>query len=344
MLHQNVFLFIQGYHKDLFWAPYFSLYIYMNDISVVSSKFSFILYADDTTMISSMCMFTDTSSQEGSTMSNKINDEIVKVSDWLSHNKLSLNVSKTKFMLFHNYQKVLPDTTVPKLKIHDSEIERLTEFDFLGLTINEYLDWTSHSNKIAHKISRTLGVMNRLKHELPYNALKMIYNSLILSHMQFNITAWGYDVNRIFKLQKRALRIMTCSKYNAHTDPILKKLKLLKIQDIFNVQNLKIYYKYKIAKLPQYFMTMFTINADIHPYGTRQSSHLHHGITRTTKAMKCIRYLLPILIDNTSQDILDKVGTHSIEGFSFYVKTRTIEDYASICHIRNCYICKRDNR
>ena len=111
--------------------------------------------------------------------------------------------------------------------------------------------------------------------------------------------------------------IMTCSKYNAHTDPIFKKLKLLKIQDIFNVQNLKIYYKYKIAKLPQYFMTMFTINADIHPFGTRQSSHLHHGITRTTTARKCIGYLLPILIDNTSQDIIDKVGTHSIEGFSF---------------------------
>ena len=224
-------------------------------------------------------------------------------------------------LLFHNYQKVFPDTAVPKLKIHDSEIERLTEFNFLGLTINEYIDWTSHSNKIAHKISRTLGVMNRLKHELPYNALKTIYNSLILSHVQFNITAWGYDFNRIFKLQKRTLRIMmTCTKCNAHTDPIYKKLMLLKIQD------------------------MFIINADIHPYGTRQSSHLHYGITRTAKARKCIRYSLPILIDNTSQDILDKVGTHSIDGFSFYVKTRTIEDYASICHIGNCYMCKRDNR
>ena len=74
--------------------------IYINDISVVSSKFSFILYADDTTMISSMCMFTDTSSQEGSTMSNKINDEIVKVSDWLSHNKLSLDVSKPNLCFF----------------------------------------------------------------------------------------------------------------------------------------------------------------------------------------------------------------------------------------------------
>ena len=55
-----------------------------------------------------------------------------------------------------------------------------------------------------------------------------------------------------------------------------------------SVQNLKIYYKYKIAKLPQYFMNMFTINADIHPYGSRQSSHLRHGVTRTTKARKKI--------------------------------------------------------
>ena len=206
----------------------FIMYIWIISVKSAPNSFLFYMLIINTTMVSSMCMFTDTSSQEGSTMSNKINDLIVKVYDWLSHKKISLNISKTKFMLFHNYQKVLPDTAVPKLKIHDSEIERLTEFNFLGLTINEYLDMTSHSNKTAHKISRTLGVMNILKHELPYNALKMIYNSLILSHMQFNITAWGYAFNRIFKLQKRALCIMTCSKYNAHTDPIFKKAKVVK--------------------------------------------------------------------------------------------------------------------
>ena len=81
---------------------------------------------------------------------------------------------------------------------------------------------------------------------------------------------------------------------DAHTDPIFKNLKLSKIQDIFHVQNLKIDHKYKKAKRPQYFMDMFTINTDMHPYGSRQSSHLHHGIT--AKARKCIRYLLPTLI------------------------------------------------
>ena len=142
MLHQSVYPFIQVYHMDLFWTPYFS---YMNDISVVSSKFSFILYADDTTVVKFDVHFIGTSSQEGSTMSKKSNEEIVKVSDWLSHDKLSLNISKTKCVLFHYNQKLISDTAAPKLKIHDSE--RLIEFIFLGLTINEYLDWTSHSNK-----------------------------------------------------------------------------------------------------------------------------------------------------------------------------------------------------
>ena len=126
--------------------------------------------------------------------------------------------------------------------------------------------------------------------------------------------------NRFLKLQNRPLRILTCIK-NAHTNPIFKKLKLSKIQDIFHAPNLKIYHKYKKAKLPQYFMDMFTIKADIHPYGTRQSSYLHHRIARTAKARKCIRYLLSTLIVTSH---FEKMETHGIDGFSVYVKTRTI--------------------
>ena len=67
---------------------------------------------------------------------------------------------------------------------------------------------------------------------------------------------------------------------------------------------------------------MFTINADIHPYGTRQSSYLHHGIARTAKARKCIRYLLSTLIDNKSQAILTRciMQAFVIQGIVTYVK------------------------
>ena len=88
---------------------------------------------------------------------------------------------------------------------------------------------------IANKISRTLGVMNRLKRYLPFSAMKLMYDSLILSHLQFGITNWDYEWESISKLRKRAVRIMTNSRYNAHTEPLFKRLNLLKVKDIFDV-------------------------------------------------------------------------------------------------------------
>ena len=201
----------------------------MNDIHTVRDKFSFILYADDTTLISPLCSFCHCSHNDMNYVSTMINLELTKISDWFAVNKLSLNAAKTKFMLFHNYQKFINEDDLPHLTINDTVIERVTEFNCLGLTINEFMNWNSHSSKISNKISCTLGVMNRLKRHLPFSSLKLMYSSLILSHLQFAITSWGFEWERLSKLQKRAIRIMTNSKYNAHTDPLFKSLKLLKM-------------------------------------------------------------------------------------------------------------------
>ncbi len=64
-------------------------------------------------------------------------------------------------------------------------IENTNEFNFLGLTINENLNWKSHIDKIEYKISKNMGILNKLKHFLPLNAKVLIYNSLILSHVNF---------------------------------------------------------------------------------------------------------------------------------------------------------------
>ena len=213
--------------------------IYMNDIHTVSNNLNFILYADDTTLASPLCSFTYGGYHDINRVSTLINSEITKISEWLSVNKLSLNANKTKFMIFHNYQKVMTDSDIPQLEINNTPIERVTEFNFLGITINEFMNWGSHSLKIANKICRTLGVMNFLKRYLPLSALKIMYDSLILSRIQFGITCWGFEWGRLAKLKKRAVRIIANSKYNAHTEPLFKDLHLLKITDIFDVQCMK---------------------------------------------------------------------------------------------------------
>ena len=198
----------------------------MNDIHTVSDNLNFILYADDTTLSCPMCSFTRECNGDIELVSILINSELDKIADWLAVNKLSLNVQKTKFMIFHYRQRVITGNDIPRLMINNTLIEQVTEFNFLGLTVNEYMNWNSHTQKVANKISRTLGVMNRLKRYLPLSAMKLMYDSLILSHLQFGITNWGFEWDRISKLQKRALRIMTNSRYNAHTEPLFKQLHL----------------------------------------------------------------------------------------------------------------------
>ena len=80
-------------------------------------------------------------------------------------NKLSLNARKTKFMIFHTKGTRL--NFIPKIFINGTELERVADFNFLGLTINENLSWKPHVNKISNKIAKYSGILCRLKHFLP---------------------------------------------------------------------------------------------------------------------------------------------------------------------------------
>ena len=111
------------FHRDQYLAPCFFI-IYMNDIHTVSDKFSFILYADDTILISPLCSFSHCSHNDMNYDKSMINLELTKISDWLAVNKLSLNAAKTTFMLFHDYQKIMNEDDIPHLTINDTVIGR----------------------------------------------------------------------------------------------------------------------------------------------------------------------------------------------------------------------------
>ena len=159
-----------------------------------------------------------------------------------------------------------------------------------------------------------------------------------MSHFQFCITALEYSC---YRLLKRAIWIVTLSKYNAHTDPLFKPNKLMKIEDISKIQCLVLYYRYRNVILPKYLLDMFVENRNVHIHNTRPTSYLHHGVTRTVSARNCVRYSLPVLIDRTSNNVLQRVTSHSIDAFAFVAKLYTLERYENDCHIRNCYIYGR---
>ena len=79
-----------------------------------------------------------------------INEELHKLTKWLGANKLALNISKTKYMIFHTSNRKI---TYPNLKINNVNIERVTQFNFLGVMFNTHMDWSRHINYISMKIN-----------------------------------------------------------------------------------------------------------------------------------------------------------------------------------------------
>ena len=289
--------------------------IYMNDLYRATDKFKYILFADDTNLISNTCYFKNNSSQNNiDQISLNINVELGKISDWMSANKLSLNTSKSKFIIFSYRQKKMGENKIPTLKINGTPIERKRETNFLGLFINEHINWNTHIFNISKTITKTLGVMNRLKHYLPQRILQILYNSLILSHLNSNITAWGFASHKLCRLQKRALRLITDSRYNAHTQPLFKALCTLTLDDTFKMQCLKFYYKFIQGKLPPFFDTFFIEKTTLHNYQTRRRNDLHFQTTHSSTAQNCIRYYIPKLLSTLPTRVTEKIHTHSYTG------------------------------
>ena len=273
-------------------------------------------------------------------LSANINYELNLIYEWLCLNKLSLNIKKTKFMLFHYRQRNI-ESIIPKLTINDHVIERVTDFNFLGLTFDEHMSWNSHINKISIKITKTVGVLSRLKRFLPQDILLTIYNALIMPHIQYGILCWGHKSSRIYNLQKRAMRLITNSKYNAHSEPIYKKLKCLKVSDIFTLKTLKLHYNIEKRTVPHYFLDMFKSNETTTHHNTRFRHLALKPTSKTATAYNCLRYSLPETLSAIPFIIKEKVTTHSAQGFSNYIKHYFIKNYTDTCNILNCYICNQ---
>ena len=185
--------------------------------------FNFLIYADDRTLSSTLYTFNDNIHDQN--LETLINDEFLKISEWLKVNKLSLNVVKSKYTIF---QKKKNNIQTLNLKIDNIDIEQVTDLKMLGLIIHTHLNWKKHTEKISNACSKKIRILNKLKQMLPLDIKEILYNSLIVPRINYCIMAWGFESSRIIKLQKKALRIITLSNYISHIEPLYKRTQLIK--------------------------------------------------------------------------------------------------------------------
>ena len=198
--------------------------------------------------------------------------------EWFRANKLSLNIQKTDYVLFRPTEKMKmiddADSDDYNLIFGNDKLEQKDEFKFLGITIDKGMNWSVHCKKLCSKLASSLYLFRNAKNVLPTHIMKTLYYSLFYSHLQYGALLWGSscykeDLNRICKLQKKAIRLVNNSSFNAHTEPIFKKLSILNVNHVIELEQAKYMYNFKNNLLPSKLTQFLKRGSEIHKYNTR---------------------------------------------------------------------------
>ena len=194
-------------------------------------------------------------------------------------------------MLF-TYKKNFNDSVT--ISIDGQNIEEVDCTKFLGVYIDNKLSWKKHIEYICGKVSRGIGIILRARHLLNHSALKTLYFSFVYPYFSYCNHVWGSTppkrrhsrpidskFNRLFVLQKRAIRVISFAKYRTNIDTLFVKTGLLKLCDINKYAFGKFMFRWYHGKTPQLFETSFKFLHSNHTYGTRQNKHLQKPKVRT---------------------------------------------------------------
>lgn len=174
--------------------------IYINDLPNIYKLAKFILYADDANII--------ITGKDVNDIKSKVDELATALTSWVDCNGLKLNLDKTNYMIFSNNR--LHSEHDYNIKIANRYIKRTDSTKFLGVIINEKLNWNQHIAAIKQKMSRHIGIMYKLKGIIPLSARLSIYHSFVQSHLNYCSLIWGFstksNINSIFAIQKKGIR------------------------------------------------------------------------------------------------------------------------------------------
>ena len=282
--------------------------VFINDLPR-SNNAKNIMYADDT---SAMCK-----EKSLDLLKTTTEGEMNKIALWFKANKLQINAGKTKLMLFIPKHEKIPEQFELIMNTNDPNeddiskkipVKRITESNqryedrfvkILGFHLDEKLTFKYHLEIVSKKISRSLFSINRVKHILPLKCLKSLYFALIHCHLNYCSiilsAASKTLIKPIIKLQKRAIRIISNSKYNDHTGETFIRLNILPVKALIEFNVLNFMYLYSKNRLPAAFCNTFPMNNynRVTDYNLRNPEQLSLPRHRYESIKKFPLYLFP---------------------------------------------------
>ena len=243
--------------------------LYINDLFLACPDCFILLFADDTNLFFSDINF--------DTLLQRTNATLRLITAWFNANKLSLNVDKTHFMVYNiRKKKYVPHNIHVSINNHD--ISQVSKIKFLGIWMDEQLNWKYHITYIANKISKVIGILKKVRQSVNSNVLLSLYYALVHPYYTYCNVTWASNyksnLDSLVKLQKKILRIMSFSVFDAHTDPLFQRYGIMKFDIINNYLTCIFMFKIMNGMFPTIFRNIFVLNSNIHSYSTRQRHNL----------------------------------------------------------------------
>ena len=238
--------------------------LYINDLAAaVDPGWTVALFADDSSFV--------VSSSDSGDLERICNSGMKTVLEWFNSNFLYLNSSKTTYIRFHTHQNKRDQDL--NLSAGNQGIVRSTSTKFLGLTIDQNLNWKEHCNGLSKKLNSLCYMIRNLKSVLAFRDLLTVYHAYVGSRLHYGICFWGLSSSArdIFVAQKRALRCIIGLSQDTSCRSHFASNGLLTLTGIFI---------YEISKFIHLNKSGILHNRDVHEYNTRGRNNLQTLVSR----------------------------------------------------------------
>ena len=258
--------------------------LFMNDFSRSSTLLFSILFADDTSVF--------LEGTEYSKLIKTLNNELENVTKWLNANRLTVNMKKTHYMIFHRAKF---KTTGQDVVMQNSALTCVKTTKFLGVIIDHKFKWNDHITYVKRKISKSIGILYKIRRFLDMNTLIQMYHSFVFPYLIYCVEIWGnasaIHLDPLKKIQKKSIRAITFSEFSAPSEPLFQRSNILNFDKLVFQRICLMMFKHHIGVVPKPISDLFQTNDNFHSYSTRNSQALRTPIGKSEAIYQTFTYI-----------------------------------------------------
>ena len=306
--------------------------LYINDMPNATNLLT-TLFADDTTyQLSGNCL---------RKIEELMNYELGKIANWFDDNHLTLHPGKTRYIIYQAGRKIAEDINlnlkgVPIQRVGNENEE--TGFKFLGLWLDEKLNWKLHIEKVLAKTRKITYTIIKLKKYLPAEHIAMIYKGLIKPIFEYGLSIWGHKrTKELNRSHKKIIRIMNSMPQHTHAEPLLKQMNILQLDDLYKLRVVTALNKVRNGEAPNILANYCEWNdLESRRWFQIKTPCRVNAITRSLPQYEQINVWNKFFTEQTALDI----DSYTTKKLSKKWKQDILSSYYNECDLSKCYSCR----